>query len=314
MTAVLDPFVLERAPGPVVALHPALSRLRSAFNATFDKLGTIPDERLTSLWVWDGNDINVRYAFYRTLEMLESGAAEVARAIASHESTEAREAVGMASAARWDLQGILAGLTDADLDADPGGGEWTIRQTMGHIIGGQRGYAWGSAYWISVRNEPKPAGPRRAPDHLFTAMPEDDAEATGTLAEVRQRLDDVVDTTSSRYATLSTDEMNSEAGWYGFPVTVGFRMWRLPSHIEEHTVQVEKTLDMLKRRATEVERLVRINARAMGRLEALVFGRAAEQLDAAGVGAALDRIAGTLQGMATTVKAAADAGVEGPPD
>jgi hypothetical protein len=208
----------------------------------------------------------------------------------------------------------LSGLSDSDLDADPGGGEWTVRQTMAHIIGGQRGYAWGSAYWISVRHEPKPDGPRRAPDGLFTSMPEDDAEATGTLAEVRQKLDDIVDATSSRYATLTTDEMDSAAGWYGFPVTVGFRMWRWPSHIEEHTVQVEKTLDMLKHRATEVERLVRLNHRAMGRLEALVVGRATEQVDATGAGVTLDRVAGVLRGMAANVKAAADAGVPGPPD
>jgi hypothetical protein len=314
MTAVLDPFVLERAPGPTVALHPALVRLRSEFNSTFGVLGTIPDERLTSLWVWDGNEINVRYAFYRALETIESAAAEVARAIGGHESSEAREAVGATSAARWDLHGVLAGLTDADLDADPGGGEWTVRQTMGHIIGGQRGYSWGSAYWISVRDEPKPEGPRRAPNELFASMPEDDEEATGTLAEVRRKLDDIVDATSSRYATLSTDEMAAAAGWYGFPVTVAFRQWRWPSHIEEHTVQVEKTLDMLKHRATEVERLVRLNARAFGRLEALVFGRAPEQLDAAGVGATLDRTAATIKDMAAPVKAAADAGVAGPPD
>jgi hypothetical protein len=222
--------------------------------------------------------------------------------------------VGATSAARWDLQGLLAGLSDADLDADPTGGEWTVRQTLAHIIGGQRGYAWGSAYWISVRHEPKPDGPRRAPDELFTSMPEDDAEATGTLAEVRQKLDDIVDATSSRYATLTTDEMDSAAGWYGFPVTVGFRMWRWPSHIEEHTVQVEKTLDMLNHRHTEVARLVRLNARALGRLEALVFGRAAEQLDSTGAGATLDRVADALRAMATPVKAAADEGVPGPPD
>jgi hypothetical protein len=222
--------------------------------------------------------------------------------------------VGATSAARWDLQGVLAGLSDSDLDADPGGGEWTVRQTMAHIIGGQRGYAWGSAYWISVRNEPKPEGPRRAPDELFASMPEDEVEATGTLADVSQKLDDIVDATSSRYATLTTDEMAAAAGWYGFPVTVAFRMWRWPSHIEEHTVQVEKTLDMLRHRATEVARLVRLNHRAMGRLEALVFGRATEQLDEAGVAATLDRVATALRGMAAPVKAAADAGVPGPPD
>ncbi|HUP83406.1 MAG TPA: DinB family protein [Candidatus Limnocylindria bacterium] len=314
MTAVLDAFVLERAPGPTVQIHPALARLRTAFNATFGVLATIPDERLTSLWVWDGNAINVRYAFYRTLEMLESTAAEVARGIAGYPSSEARDAVGATSAARWELQGVLAGLSDADLDADPGGGEWTVRQTMGHIIGGQRGYAWGNAYWISVRDQAQPPGPRRAPEGLFASMPQDDEEATGTLVDVRQKLDDIVDTTSSRYATLTADEMDAAAGWYGFPVTVAFRMWRLPSHIEEHTLQIEKTLDMLGHRATEVERLVRLNARAMGRLEALVFGRAADQLDAAQSGATLDRLAQALHDMTTPVKAAADTGEPGPPD
>jgi len=314
MTALLDPFVLERAPGPTVELHPALLRLRTAFNDAFAVMGKIPDERLTSLWVWDGNDINIRYAFYRALEILESATGEVAQAVGALESSEAREAVALTSAARWDLQGILAGLSDADLDADPGGGEWTIRQTMGHIIGGQRGYAWGSAYWISVRDEAKPDGPRRAPDELFASMPEDDEEATGSLADVRRKLDDIVDATSTRFATLSTAEMDAAGGWYGFPVTVRFRMWRWPSHVEEHTIQVEKTLDMLNHRATEVERLVRVNHRAFGRLEALVFGRAANLLDAAGIAATLDRVANSLRDMAGPVKAAADAGVPGPPD
>jgi hypothetical protein len=314
MTAVLDPFVLERAPGRTVEPHPALLRLRDAFTGTFAVLGTIPDERLLSLWVWDGNDINVRYAFYRTLEILESATGEVARAVGPVESSEAREAIGMTTAARWELQGVLAALGDADLDADPGGGEWTVRQTMGHIIGGQRGYAWGSAYWISVRDQPKPVGPRRAPDELFASMPSDDEESTGTLAEVRSKLDAIVDATSSRYTTLSTEEMDAAGGWYGFPVTVGFRLWRWPSHIEEHTIQIEKTLDMLSHRATEVERLVRLNHRAMGRLEALIFGRAAEQVDAAGVVPTLDRVSAELRAMASTVKAAAEAGVPGPPD
>ena len=88
---------------------------------------------------------------------------------------------------------------------------------MGHIIGGQRGYAWGNAYWISVRNEPKPDGPRRAPEELFTSMPSDDDEASGTLADVRRKLDDVVDATSSRYATLTTDEMDFSGGLVRLP-------------------------------------------------------------------------------------------------
>jgi hypothetical protein len=52
----------------------------------------------------------------------------------------------------------------------------------------------------------------------------------------------------------------------------------------------------------------------MGRLEAFVFGREPEQLDAAGVASTLDRVAGELRDLAAPVKSAADAGVPGPPD
>ena len=49
--------------------------------------------------------------------------------------------------ARWELIGLLAPLTEGDLDADPGGGEWTIRQTVAHIIASQHSYGVYTAWW-----------------------------------------------------------------------------------------------------------------------------------------------------------------------
>lgn len=298
MTATLDPFVIERAPGPTIALDPAVLRARAALNDTLARLAGIDDSALTYAWTWDGNAVDVRYGFYRTLELLEAAASAASRAMTGSASSEARDAVAAATAARWELKGILATLAEADLDADPGGGEWPIRHTLGHIIGGQRGYAWGSAYWLSTRATPPQTGPWRAPEELFAEMPSDEAEASGTLADIRARLDDVLDATSSRYATLTTDEMGVIGGWSGFPVTIGFRMWRWPSHIEEHTVQIEKTLDMLGRRQTEVQRLVRLIARAYGRLEAIGFGRSVGSESAAvfeGVASAVGDLPGSLE-------------------
>jgi len=313
VTATLDAFVLEYAPGPVVDLHPAIPRLRDSLSAALATLGQIPDDRLTSHWAWDGSHVDVRYGFYRGLEMIERAAAEVGRAVAAVPSTEARDAMGAATAARWDLDGLLAGLTDDDFDADPGGGEWTIRQTMGHIIGGQRGYAWGSAYWLSLGDQPRVGGPQRAPDELFAAMPTDDQEGEGTFAEVRGRLHDVVDATSSRYATLTGQEMAVMGGWSGFPVTIAFRMWRLPSHIEEHTVQVEKTLAMLGRQPTEVARLVRLISRAYGRLEQEVFGLSADEIGPpVRASSIMDQLSVELNALAPDVRAAADSGVPSP--
>src|SRR5437016_5481301 len=108
MTATLDPFILERAPGPTVEVDPALLRAR------------VDDSALTYAWKWDGKDVDVRYAFYRVLETIESATSTLTRAVSGSASSEARDAVAATTAARWETQGILATLNDADLDADPG--------------------------------------------------------------------------------------------------------------------------------------------------------------------------------------------------
>jgi hypothetical protein len=125
------------------------------------------------------------------------------------------------------------------------------------------------------------------------------------LVQVRQELDDVIDTTASRYATLTTDEMNVKAGWSGYPVTIGFRQWRWSSHIDEHTVQIEKTIDMLGLHRSEVAWLTRLNGRAFGRLGATVFGRPSAG-DAAPI---LEHVARELDELRVQVVAAAEAGV-----
>lgn len=160
MPAVIDLFILEHAPGPLVELDPALVRARAAFNATLSAVARFTDNDLASAWTWGGNAVDVRYGFYRLAEILEPATADARRALAAAPSREARDAVAATTEARWRAQAILATLGDDDLDADPGGGEWTIRQTMGHIIGTQRGYAWSSAWWLSVRDEPRAAGPQ----------------------------------------------------------------------------------------------------------------------------------------------------------
>src|SRR5262249_40190051 len=133
VTATLDPFVLEHAPGPVASLHPSILEAREAVNDALAGLAGVPDAALGAIWDWDGNGADVRYGFYRLLEVLEGSAANAGRAVAGTPSTEARDPVAAATAARWDLHGILASMDEADLDADPGGGEWTVRRTLAHI-------------------------------------------------------------------------------------------------------------------------------------------------------------------------------------
>lgn len=285
----MDDPLLELTPGPTLPVAAAVVATRAALAAALDDLLAIPDAALESAWEWRTgfvDNTDVRYAFYRIHERLEDSAAAIVSGRAgSGEGPGVGPAVplfGPLTAARWELRAAIAPLEAHDLDADPGGGEWTVRRTLGHIVGSQRGYGWYNAWWLDRGHTDGPL-PKPSDDPRMPPEPEDEdeseaKEAVGSPSEVMARLDDLVDLAMGRFAGLTEDELSIPARWSGLPVDLRFRMIRLGSHIREHTVQVDKTLAMTGREPTEVERLVRLISASYGRLESLVYARSEEVL------------------------------------
>ena len=89
-----------------------------------------------------------------------------------------------------------------------------------------------------------------------------------------------MDGAAERMAGLDEAQLATPARWAGYAVDVGFRLGRMSSHLQEHTVQVDKTLVMLDRSPPEAHRLVRLVFRAYGRLEAAVYGLPQAMADA----------------------------------
>lgn len=263
---------IERRPIP-----PALNVARREILAVVERLRAIPDTDLTKVWTWrpDGEE-EVRYGFYRIGELLEVAGIDAATAVrrSGVDRGRAADLTATAVSARWDLEGLLLGIPDELWDADPGGEEWTIRITMGHTIGGQRAYGVGSGWWLQQGFAASdPALPKQTPDALWEPLPSEDDEAVGAPAVVRTHLGHVLDRSIERMAALPQDRLAIGARWSGFAVDIGFRLSRWSSHIREHTIQVEKTIEMLGHRQTEVDRLVRLILAAWGRAESEVVGR-----------------------------------------
>ncbi len=274
-----DGFLLRHTPDPGLPLAPAVGAARTEFAAAVADFAAIRDEQLERPWGWQDSDTDARYGFYRGYELLEAAAADVSRALdaSGARPMPAGRVVRPATAARWDLHGLLVGLVDDDLDRDPGGGEWTVRQTLAHLVNVQRAYCWFSAWWMSqglTADELPPALPEGvAPD-----FPEEGLEGAGSLRDIRSRLDAILDLGLERFGGLDDAALAVGARWAGAAVTVGFRLGRWSSHLREHTVQVEKTRLLLGQQPTEVERLVRITCAAYGRLEALLVALPAAAL------------------------------------
>jgi hypothetical protein len=270
-TTALD-YLIAHAPAPSAPVSPALLKARGQFDEAGRELVGIGDADLEKTWVWRG-DADVRYGLFRAIEAVEEATGEIAAIL---EATGARRSnaalrVAPTTAARWDLHGRLVALDEGLLDRVAKEGEWTVRETLGHIVGGQRGYV---AYtvWHWLRNSAEaPTEAEREQVEIDTALPEESAEGAGSIAEIRTRLDETVDRGGAHFAGMTDADLARPARWSGLPVNVGFRVGRWSSHLMEHTIQVDKTLAWLDRTATEAERVVGDLYRAWGRLETLIF-------------------------------------------
>lgn len=262
--------------------HPDLASARGLIERGLGDLLAVPDAALDRPWTWTGfGEADGRYAFFRILEDLEGTAAALDARAGPRPPGEA--VIAPATVARWDLIGVLAPLTATELDADPGDGEWTIRQAVAHAIASQHSYGVYTAWYRDQGASSIDALPN-APDDLGDPTFDESIAADGSPDEVRRRLHLAQDGAAASLADLTMDELAYAARWSGMAVTVGFRQGRWSSHLAEHTVQVDKTLVWLGRHPTEVERLVRRLAVAWGWVEAGVWPRPP---DADAVGLAL---------------------------
>ncbi len=257
----------------------AIRDARADLPAIVADILAIPESTLERDWAWiGGGEGDVRYGIYRLHELFERAEVEATRLLRAADGDRGLAAalIAPATAARWDLHGLVASLSDQTIDADPGGGEWSIRQTLGHVVNSQRAYGWATAWWQERGFAlDDPDLPTSLGDEFWADLPDEEtAEQEGTLDEIRDRLNAVLDLSVERLAGLSEDRLDYGARWSGFAVPVGFRLSRWSSHIREHTIQVEKTLAMLGRTPTEPERLARLTLAAYGRAESVVFGQA----------------------------------------
>ena len=168
----MDAPLLDRTDPALARPIPAgLAVARADVIAASGDLLAIPEAALTRPWAWiGGSEEEVRYGAYRAAEALELAEVEARAAVSEADLTERRAAriIAPSTAARWDLHGLMMPLDERLLDADPGGGEWSVRLTMGHIIASQRGFAWGTAWWLSQGfDRSDPALPPGAPGVLL---------------------------------------------------------------------------------------------------------------------------------------------------
>ena len=206
----------------------------AAFNALLFRLAAASDEEMGAPWTWpgrnDGRTLSVRDGYHALLR-----AEQAAAATAPAPATEAAAIVEIAQAAFGDLRGLLAGLTELDLDRVPGEGEWPIREVLCHVLHTERRFAFQVGYALG-RQESEPV-------YVNPTLELEAGDRVGGPGEWIERLEQSR-SESARFAELGAAALERPTVWGGFGVDVRFRLHRFAEHLAEHTIHCQKQLQM----------------------------------------------------------------------
>ncbi len=126
------------------AVTEIVDQLRVSRDELQQKLSGVTDEQmLTTISRQQGGDVNVRFYFYRLIAHEAEHTVHLLKTLAGLgiNQSEAQLILRNLQAARGELEGLLLGLSDEDLDRAPEEGEWAPRSVLEHIIETEKSYS-----------------------------------------------------------------------------------------------------------------------------------------------------------------------------
>ncbi|MBL7163877.1 MAG: DinB family protein [Anaerolineales bacterium] len=242
----------------------------------------LTDEELEIAWQWRTFDANVRFAFFQTYEDLRTLAAKLIsqRTSGSKLITTAQRSLAQYHSAYRDLQAILLGADEELLDIPPEQDEWPLRATLGHIMAAEREFF--ARIWFAVQQHRQDAEQAEEATEMTSEEVEefvgsyDDFERTMnrlSLAGILAFYDSLHKRVLREITDIRGLELEAPSLWWeGIPLSVEYRLHRLDSHLRQHTIQVEKTLEALTQPPSEALRLLRLIYAALADVEGVIVG------------------------------------------
>jgi hypothetical protein len=231
----------------------------SSFVNSMTRMAVLSDEQMTMPWKWrpEGEVLEIRDIFHRSLEAENAQAT----AVAAIGSAETVAALVLAQRAAGDLCGLLAGQPDDILGRAPSPGEWSLRETMGHVIETEAGFRV-KTLWAVDRTSEDPIEP---PPELRSHLADVSGDASSWIVMLLEQRA----TTDAEFVRVGSNELDRPSTWVSHPVDARFRLHRPASHLIEHTNQCEKVLHAIGHDPGEARQLVRAIWAARGGHERL---------------------------------------------
>ena len=239
---------------------------------------TLEDSDLDLEWRWRDHSEGLRFALLGTYHELRDLAVTLmaGRLAEGMPVTTVQHLLGQYHAAFRDLEAILLGAADGDLDRIPVEDEWPLRQVLAHMIGADRGF-FALVYYAVDQHRSGLEPSRPSADELKALYGPgesfDEVLDNGGLASIQAYHQELHNRILHEMAGLNPDELWALSRfWEPKPLPVGYRLHRFDAHLRQHTVQAEKTLAALGHAPNEALRLLRLVYNALAEVEGILIG------------------------------------------
>jgi hypothetical protein len=267
----------------------------------------VADPELERAWAWGAYDSEgVRFAFFRTYEELRELAARTAagRSARGPAVSAAQRILAQYHSAYRDLEAALLNVAPEQATRPPAEGEWPVRQVVAHITGAEVGF-YGVVKYALERHRSGDGRPAEIPDEAWDDLAGETEESframmEGSLDSLRAYHAALHERVLAEFAGIGDEELDLPSMyWEGAELSLRFRLHRFDSHLRQHTVQVDKTLDGIGRAPSEAVRLLRLIYAALAEAESAIIGAwetgaALRDEVASAISARADEVAGIL--------------------
>jgi len=230
-------------------------------------------------WAWQDYDDGVRHAFFRTYEELRELAAVLgtSRAQSGTPPSTAQRILAQYHGGFRDLQAILIGLSDQEAEIEPEEGVWPVREVVTHTVRAERIFlAITQDALERVRSQD--GRPLEMSDEAYDLFIRGDRlegllESGAPLTQLMAYYSELHERVLAALVDIREEELQIPCVyWESKPMPVQFRLLRFDSHLRQHTIQVEKTLEAIHHGPNEARRLIRIVYAALAELESTQLG------------------------------------------
>lgn len=240
----------------------------------------IPDGHLERQWAWQSYDSEgIRFAFFRSYEELRELAARLSqeRAVRDEPFTETHLILSQYHTAYWDLQSALLGVSDEIVEKAPAPNGWSVRQVLAHMLGAEVGFYTAVRYALERKRtgDGRPAEPPKEARATLSGMNEDKYRSmvAGPLADLLAGHRAFHNRILRDFADISAAELDVPSTfWEDEPMSIRFRLHRFDSHLRQHTIQLDMTLDAIGQGPKEVKRLLRLVYASLAEVEGALIG------------------------------------------